>query len=84
MKKLTKKVIKSVIPTSFFDGSKLNGVSLVTNSYDLFCKIRYKEYILRTTYDNPLIEILKEYFNVKHNGHWWGHYDEFIITHKIF
>lgn len=80
--KLTKKLIKSQIPNKFFDGSKLNGVSLTKNSYDLFCDKKYKSYILRTTIDNPLIDILQKKFEVTYIRHWWLHYSEFIIKNK--
>ena len=83
--RLTKKFIKSHIPSKFYDGSKLNGVSLETNSYDLFIRDTngIKEFVLRTTSYNPLLKVLDESgFNVRFVKHWWAHYSEYLITLK--
>ena len=80
--RFSKKLIKSFISDEYFDGTKLKGVSIIKNSYDLFCDVLYKQYILRTTIDNPLINKLSKHFNVIHNRHWYCHYHEFYITKK--
>lgn len=66
----------------FFDGSKLDGVSLEKNYYDLFCRIKGEEYILRTERNNPLISILSEIFDVKYVRPWFAHYSEYLIKSK--
>jgi len=80
--KLSIKLIKSYIPRGYFDGSKLNGVSLTTNSYDLFCKTKGEEYILRTSSSNPLIGILSKTFEITYVRHWYAHYSEYTLKSK--
>jgi hypothetical protein len=79
---LSIKLIKSYIPIEYFDGSKLNGISLIPNSYDLFCLTKGKEYILRTNSTNPLIDLLSKIFDVKYIKHFWWHYSEYTIKIK--
>lgn len=82
-KKINVNFIKSHIPKEYFDGSELNGVSLKENSYDLYeSRTEEKTYILRTKPGNPLINILKETFDVQYVKHWWCHYHEYKIKLK--
>lgn len=82
--KFSKKLIKSFISNKkYFDGSKLDGVCLRSNSYDLFCDIPGKQYSLRTELGNPLIAELSKHFNVVHVRSWYLHYHEFYITEKL-
>ena len=78
--KISKKIIKSYIPENYFDGSKLKGISLRKDSYDLHRG--EDEFILRTTFDNPLVEILSEYFDITYNGRFYMHYHTYLIKEK--
>ena len=80
--KLSLKLIKSFIPSEYFDASKLNGACLTKNSYHMFCGIKGVEYFLRTNSDNPLLKILGETFEVTYVGHWYWHYSEYTIRSK--
>jgi hypothetical protein len=81
--KLSKKFIKSFISKEqFFDGTELNGISLEKNSYDLFFSNYYNEFVFRTSLSNPLIEILRENFDVIYVKPFYAHYHEFIIKQK--
>lgn len=81
---LSIQLIKSFIPKrKFCDCTKLNGISLKQNSYDLFYSDYYKEFILRTsTFNEKLIKILRENFNIIYVKHFFMHYDEFVIKQK--
>lgn len=80
--KLTKSLIKSYIPEDYIDGTKLNGISLEHKSYSMFCIVMYKKYMIRTSLDNEVIDILRNTFNVKYIEIYWGHYHEYHITLK--
>jgi hypothetical protein len=80
--KLSIKLIKSYIPSDYFDGSKLKGVSLTKNSYNLFCNIKGEEYTLLTDSSNPLLDILSKTFEIKYVKHFYWHYSEYTIKSK--
>ena len=80
--KLSKKLIKSHIPSEYFDGSRLKGLSLTRNSYSLSCNTRGEEYRLLTDSSNPLLGLLSESFQVKYVKHFWWHWSEYTIRLK--
>jgi len=78
--KISKKIIKSYIPENYFDGSKLNGISLSKESYNLH---RHEDgFILRTTFNNPLVKILSDHFDVIYKGVFYMHYHTYLIKEK--
>lgn len=80
---LSIKLIKSFIPKGkFYDGTKLDGISLKENSYDLFYADYDDTFTFRTTTSNPLIQILREHFDVIYVKPFYMHYHEFIIKQK--
>jgi len=82
--KLSVKLIKSFIPKSeFYNGSKLKGISLIENSYDLFYSNYDNTFIFRTSISNPLIKILSEHFDVIYKRYYYAHYHEFVIKEKL-
>ena len=80
--KLSKKLIKQYIPNGFYDGTRLGGISLRENSYDLFYSENEGKYIMRTNSSNPLIGILRDNFDVIYVGRFWMHYDTYEIRLK--
>ena len=82
-KKLSKKFIKSFIDDElFYDGTKLDGISMKKNSYDLFYSNYDGAFILRTSPNNPLLNVLREHFDVIYNRHFYLNYYEYIIKQK--
>ena len=79
--KLTIRNIKKLCP-DYFDSSKLNGVSLTENAYSISTNTVFKEYYLLTNGDNPMLKILSKYFNIVNIGHFYLHWNRYVIRPK--
>lgn len=80
--RLTLKLIRSYIPKEYYDGTKLKGISLTKNSYNLFYSYYDKNIYFRTSIDNPLIGILRDKFDIIYIRPFYFHYHEYIIKSK--
>ena len=82
MSKLTKKIIKSKMPKDF-KVSNHSGLPLNKGWYCLLFDEKNDYWVLRTSYNEPALDILRTHFDVKKIDNFWNHWDNFSIKEKV-